>query len=165
MGDESAAAGRPPRYADQLREIASLAQTYRERLAAHLDLNDSALRAMEWLMIDGPMTPGELATAMSLTPGAMTMIVDRLEATGHAHRERDEGDRRRVKVVPTPASVGVARAQLGPLVREVNARVGKYSDEERALVERFLDDVEESYRLGITAVGAAPDVGEADPPA
>lgn len=162
LENDASARPRSPRYAEQLREIAALTREYRERLAARLDVNDSALRAMELLMMHGPSTPGELAAAMSITPGAMTTIVDRLEATSHAHRSRDDNDRRRVLVVPAPASVAAARAQLTPLLRELDSRVSAYSDAERALVERFLSDVEESYRVGIAAI-AVPDSGGTGP--
>jgi DNA-binding MarR family transcriptional regulator len=46
----------------------------------------------------GSMTPGEIAQATSLTTGAVTTVIDRLERSGYAVRERDPEDRRRVVV-------------------------------------------------------------------
>ena len=41
------------------------------------------------------ITAGELATAVGLSPGAVTTALDRLEARGFVSRERDPADRRR----------------------------------------------------------------------
>lgn len=89
---------------------------------------------------DHPVTAGELATLTGLTSGAITGVIDRLEAAGLAHRERDVQDRRRVvvKAAPTahqrvaPLFDGIGRAAL-----EITAR---YGDEELAAIERYLVD-------------------------
>lgn len=141
--------GGPPRYAQQIREIALLDEQFRERLAASLALNSTALDAMEWLMREGPLTPGELATRLRLTPGGVTNLVNRLEATGHAHRETSAGDGRSVRVVPTPASVTTAVARLQPLIGDMVQRTDGYSADELATIERFLGDIAESYSAGI----------------
>lgn len=147
-----------PRYARQLREVAGLHADFMSRLAASLDLNATALDAMEWLMAEGPLTPSDLAARLHLTPGGVTNLVNRLEATGHAHREQAPGDGRSVRVVPTPASVATALERLGPLIGEMTERTGTYTAAEMATIERFLGDVSESYAAGIdglTSPGSA----------
>lgn len=44
---------------------------------------------------DGPATPGALATALGVTPGAVTQLVAGLAALGLVQQERDPGDGRR----------------------------------------------------------------------
>jgi DNA-binding MarR family transcriptional regulator len=52
---------------------------------------------------DGPHhRAGQLAELLSLTTGATTGVVDRLEAAGFALRESDPADRRRVIIRPLP---------------------------------------------------------------
>lgn len=149
-----------PRYARQIREIVGLHTDFTDRLAASLDLNATALDAMEWLMSEGPLTPSDLAARLHLTPGGVTNLVNRLEATGHAHREQAPGDGRSVRVVPTPASVATALARLRPMIGEMTARTGTYSAAEMATIERFLEDVSDSYAAGIHGLT---DPGSASP--
>jgi DNA-binding MarR family transcriptional regulator len=141
-----------PRYADQLRRISALGQRFHGKLAAALRLNATSLDAMEWLEREGPLTPTELAARLGVTPAAVTGVIDRLEATGHARRERRGVDRRSVHIVPNPASLADAARELGPLIGELRARLGDYTPEEMAVIERFLDDVAASYQAGIDAV-------------
>ena len=153
---ESEMPATPPRYAELVREIALLDQRFRTALAESLALNPTALTAMEWLMREGPLTPGELATRLGLTPGAVTGLLNRLEATGHAHRHHDTADGRSLRIVPAAASIATATERLMPLIMQLGARTGRYSADEMALIERFLDDVAESYRAGIDSLEPPP---------
>lgn len=141
-----------PQYADQLRRIAALDERFRLLLARSLDLNFSALEAMEWLMRDGPLTPSELAERLSLTPGAVTGVIKRLEGTGHAHREASDRDGRSVRIAAEPESVRLATERLLPLIRDISGRADRYSEAEMAVVHRFLDDVTQAYRAGIDSL-------------
>lgn len=48
-------------------------------------------------------TPGQLAAALQMTPGAITNTLDRLEATGLAVVEPDPADKRKKRVAMTAA--------------------------------------------------------------
>lgn len=138
---------RLPRHVDQLREIAALSQRVQQGLARELAVNGTALDAMEVLSREGPMTHGALAERLRVTPGAVTGVINRLESTGHAHRE-NRTDRRTLWVVPSPASLDRARDLMTPLSAELRRRTADYTPEQLALVERFLDDVAAAYRVG-----------------
>jgi len=47
------------------------------------------------LLMDGPAAPGDLATRLGLTTGAMTKVLDRLQAGGYITRSSDPAGRRR----------------------------------------------------------------------
>jgi DNA-binding MarR family transcriptional regulator len=53
-------------------------------------------------------TPTFLGQRMSLTSGAMTSLVDRLEAEGYVTRQPDPDDRRGVLVTLTPSGIEIA---------------------------------------------------------
>lgn len=142
----------PPRYTQQLREISRLTQRFHARMAASVELNDTALDALEQLMNEGPLTPSELAARLQVSPAAVTGVIDRLAATGHAHRERDDVDRRSVRIVPNPDSLRTAADRIRPLVAELSRRMAPYSPAELAVIERFLDDVADAYEAGIEAI-------------
>src|SRR4051812_23269315 len=110
---------------------------------------------------DHPVTAGELATLTGLTSGAITGVIDRLEAAGLAHRERDSQDRRRVVVKAAATAIervaplfeGIGRASL-----EMTAR---YGDEELDAIERYLVDclemlTEQTKRLRAKEPSAQP---------
>lgn len=88
----------------------------------------------------GRRTPTELAARLQLSTGAITGLVDRLEAAGLAQRRRHATDRRKVMVELTEAGVGttgVIQAQLSQAMRRCTAT---FSGEQRAVVLRFLHD-------------------------
>src|SRR2546427_4471297 len=64
-------------------------------------LNRTDWRCLDILGTRGPMTAGQLADAVRLTTGAVTGVLDRLEAAGLVRRVRDTKDRRRVIVEVT----------------------------------------------------------------
>ena len=60
-------------------------------------LSATEFKALDILIRSGSVTAGELADRTGLTTGAVTGLVDRLEAAGFARRARDPHDRRRVR--------------------------------------------------------------------
>jgi DNA-binding MarR family transcriptional regulator len=68
-------------------------------------LNPTDLGSLCLLLLNGPAPAGRLAELTGLTTGAVTGVIDRLEAGGFVRRETDPADRRRVIVVPDPSRV------------------------------------------------------------
>jgi DNA-binding MarR family transcriptional regulator len=64
--------------------------------AAKNGLSITESKTISALMQEGPMTAGDLAKRLSLTTGAVTGVIDRLEAAGFARRTADPNDRRKV---------------------------------------------------------------------
>lgn len=93
----------------------------------------------------GPLGPSDLSARLGMTPPAVTELVDRLERAGHVDRHRDETDRRRVNLVPTASALTEVRAELAPLMTAVDRVARTYAAPDRAVVNRFLDDVIAAY--------------------
>ena len=79
-------------------------------------LRDIGLTYPQYLVLlvlwqDGERTMGEIANRLSLPPGGVTPIVERLETAGFVERRRDKNDRRVVHVALT--SSGEALKQAG----------------------------------------------------
>lgn len=66
--------------------------------AAQNNLLITDSKTISILMQEGSMTAGELASRLSLTTGAVTTVIDRLEKQGYAKRVADPNDRRKVIV-------------------------------------------------------------------
>lgn len=72
------------------------------------------LRALN-LLERGPVAPGFMARELRLSSGAVTALIDRIEAKGLVRRRRDPKDRRGVLVEPTRRMF----EELAPLYRGV----------------------------------------------
>jgi DNA-binding MarR family transcriptional regulator len=95
-------------------------------------------RCMDILEEHGCMTAGQLATAASLSTGAVTAVIDRLERAGYARRVGDPSDRRKVLVELTPECKALLEELMGPLGEDGFALLGPYSDEQLRLVIEFM---------------------------
>ena len=78
-----------------------------------------------------PITLNGLARHMGVTPGTMSLTIDRLEHKGYVVRLRDTADRRRVHVRLTAAGVRVRDASSVLDVALVEALVAKLNDADR----------------------------------
>jgi DNA-binding MarR family transcriptional regulator len=87
---------------------------------------------------DHPVTAGELAQLTGLTTGAITGVIDRLEAAGLAVRERDTGDRRRVVVKPAPQAMDRVMPLFEGIARASTKLASNYTDHELEIIERYL---------------------------
>ena len=119
--------------------------------ATRVGISRNDLRALN-LMEAGPTTPGTIARELSLTSGAVTSLIDRLEKRGLVLRSRDPDDRRGVRVEPTPAMFEA----LAPLYRGVAEGLAvlaaSYGADEEAQAARHLRDAARTYA---EAVGVA----------
>lgn len=88
-----------------------------EATGAYLGINRSDGRCIDLLEEHGPMSAGELAAAARLSPGAITTLVDRLEAQGYVARVRDPQDRRRVLIEVTEEARRLSWELYGPMAK------------------------------------------------
>src|SRR5215470_2482709 len=77
----------------------------RSALASGAGISPADLDALEHLEADGPLTQRELGDRLSLTSGAITMLVDRLEHGGWVRRRPHPADRRYVLVELSPQAL------------------------------------------------------------
>jgi DNA-binding MarR family transcriptional regulator len=97
------------------------------------------LLALENLDTDGGLGPSELARRLQLSTGAVTALVDRLEASGHAVRAAHPSDRRRVVVTRTAKASQELAHEAASMMGEIHRLADNLSDEERRAVGRFLE--------------------------
>ena len=95
--DESASFGLMLR---QLRDL-SRAALEAELAASGHELNFSQYITLKKLAM-GCVSPGELARAAELNPGAMTRVLDQLEGKGLLRRTADPDDRRALRITLEP---------------------------------------------------------------
>jgi DNA-binding MarR family transcriptional regulator len=121
---------------DALRASQNASDVFDETAAELLGVNRTDMRCMDIIERHVRITAGELADAAGVTTGAVTAVLDRMEAAGYARRIRDTADRRRVLVELTPLAHRVGELIWGPLAEAFQRMVKRYSTEQ---LELFLD--------------------------
>jgi DNA-binding MarR family transcriptional regulator len=122
-----------------IRSSQNVSEAFDEHVAAQVGINRTDLRCLDILEQRGPLTAGRLATAMHLSSGAITTLVDRLERAGFAQRRRDTEDRRRVLVELVPGRVERAFPYYEPLYHGTVRLLESHSNEEIELMIDFLE--------------------------
>jgi DNA-binding MarR family transcriptional regulator len=110
---------------------------YSQTVADRLGMSSSDLHCLNLLSMLGPMTAGQLSRLTGLTTGAVTRMVDRLEAAGCVARRADAADRRKVIIDKLPNPTGVSEL-MAPLGQRLGVIVSELPEEDRAAVLRFL---------------------------
>jgi DNA-binding MarR family transcriptional regulator len=129
-----------------LREVIEQSADYSRMIGAHLDVNPTDFEAMEHLIEQGPMTAGDLAKAVGISPGSATVMIDRLVAVGHVTREPNPNDRRGVLVAPNPKSVAQAWKHISPLILASEKALADLKPAERKAIELYLTKMLEVYK-------------------
>lgn len=127
-------------FAVRLRRLTGEVNRVVHGFAAGQGLHATDVQALAAILdADEPMTPGRLRDRLGLTSGAVTACLDRLERAGHIRRTRESADRRVVHLHYAPEARAVARAFFRPLAAATEATRARFSDDELAVVLRFLD--------------------------
>lgn len=129
------------REPEPVRQLMEQAISAHEAVAAQLRLSPSDLRCLNLVASEPDMTPSRLAEVSGLTAGAITGVLDRLEADGFVRRLPDASDRRRSTIeLDTQRWADVDRA-YAPLVRRADSLGRGLDDRRRGAVERYLADL------------------------
>lgn len=119
------------------RVLTSLSQRVQQRLEQH------GLTHAQWMPLfkahrGDATTVAELSRFCDTDPGAMTRMVDRLEAKGLMTRERSTLDRRVVHVGLTPEGERVAREIPAVLAQTLNEHLAGFSGDEYETLKQLL---------------------------
>lgn len=93
------------------------------RIADDLGITPTDFRAVVYITSNADATPKVLSDYLDLTTGAMTSLLDRLEAAGLVRRQPNPRDRRSVILVSTPAGADVVAEVTIQYTRAFDAAV------------------------------------------
>jgi DNA-binding MarR family transcriptional regulator len=161
----STAPGRPSLSRRQL--LASLQQAGREQsnaavmfhtvVAARLGLSATDEKILDLLEREGPVPAGRLVERTGLAPSSITAAIDRLERNGFVRRGRDSLDKRRVTVELRIERVAEAQPLFSDLADRLTRLYRGYTDEELAVVLRFLQESTTAQRAATEELTRLPD--------
>ena len=101
----------------QVGELARLNQgatnLFDERIGDFFGINNTDGRCLDIISQHGRLSAGQLANQSGLTTGAVTAVIDRLEAAGYVRRNRDPLDRRKIWIEPTDHTVKLVEIIFG----------------------------------------------------
>jgi DNA-binding MarR family transcriptional regulator len=87
---------------NQMQYLGQMASTetalFHQAAAAKVGLGITDMKTVSTLLLEGPMTAGQLAQRLNLTTGAVTNVINRLEQRNFVKRAPDAKDRRKVIV-------------------------------------------------------------------
>ena len=128
----------PDRLTGDLQRFGLQRDRMRALLARQTGMSLTDLDALEHLEADGPLTQRDLGARLSLTSGAVTMLVDRLEKAGWARRRPHPGDRRYVLIELTPHAAASVPHELDAYHAAIRELAEALPAAERAVIARYL---------------------------
>jgi MarR family transcriptional regulator, multiple antibiotic resistance protein MarR len=103
-----------------------------------LDITAAQFAIMAHLAFNLADSASALCSGMDYDPGAMTRMVDRLEAKGFIRRVRERGDRRKLRLELTEEGKAAFPKMKARVVVVLNRLLGDFSKAEAAKLREFL---------------------------
>jgi DNA-binding MarR family transcriptional regulator len=125
---------------------------FRNTLAKGLGLNLTESLCMAILGLRSEVAPTQLASLVGLTTGAMTTMLDRLEARGFITRRPNPRDRRGILIIATEAYQAAAQKLVAGVQKDHHALLSSYGEDELEIIREFLEKFTENLARNSTDV-------------
>lgn len=134
-----------------LRRYRAADQEMRRRTRDSMGMGETDLLALRYVLRaerEGEvLTPGTLAKRLGISTASTTVLIDRLERSGHLARRPHPSDRRSLVVVSTTDSDAEVRQTLGRMHRAMIDVADSLEPQELVAVARFLSGMIEAVEL------------------
>jgi DNA-binding MarR family transcriptional regulator len=127
---------------------------FHQAAAARYGLGITDMKTLSVLMQEGAMTAGRIAQRLSLTTGAVTSLIDRLERRGLVTRAPDPNDRRKVIVIVNQQTLNEGENIYLAIGQAFNALYASFTTEELAFLESFFQAASELTRSEIARLAS-----------
>ena len=123
----------------QFRYVSANSVMFSQVVAGKVGLHSTDNECLDFLLLNGPSTAGQLARYTGLTTGAVTAMVDRLVKAGYVRREHSEDDRRKVVVIPNQEKI---EQEIAPHSMHMGTALvtlcAEFSEDELAVILLFM---------------------------
>jgi len=145
---------------EEMRGYGATFTEFSRRFAAWLDLHyTDAVALLEISAAEergDPLSPARLSERISLSSGATTALINRLEHAHHVVRTREHSDRRVVTLHTTEHVGELASQYFGPLAARFDEMMSHYSPEVLRQFETFIVDLRNTMELHLREASASP---------
>lgn len=138
-----------------LHAILMINDDLKHALCRHLGINETDFQALQHLMLDRPLTPGELAGKLNISSASTTALVDRMSERDYLMRSAHPTDRRSFLLYPSPRAVTRTMSALQPLLADAELGIQKLGPDEQHAVVRYLEGVLAAMRTQIDTLHPA----------
>lgn len=108
-------------------------------MSRFLGINRTDARCIDIIDRHQKVTAGVLASDSGLTTGAVTVVIDRLEAVGYVVRTRDAADRRKVWISCTPVANEISSRLFAHFQLLTPLLIARYTPDQLAAIVEFLE--------------------------
>lgn len=133
----------------QLMDLLTLQLRFRRHMQDGLGVDSPGLTTMIHLAQVGSDTPTAIAHTLETSTAATSLVLNRLETSGHISRQPHPTDRRKVVVMPTPASIASAYERANPVIEGIDQLTATLSPAERSTVAEFLEGLIHVYEAAL----------------
>lgn len=130
---------------DRLMGLLSLQLRFRRHMQEGLGVDSAGLTTMIHLAGSGSDTPTAIAHALEASTAATSLMLNRLEASGHITRQPHPNDRRKVIVTPAKASIASAYELANPVIAGIDRLTASLTPEQRSTVAGFIEGLTHVY--------------------
>jgi len=121
-----------------IRRMTALGVLISDLVAERVGLTSNDLECLDLIVLGGgKAAPGDLVKASGLTSGAITGVIDRLEAAGCVRRQPDDSDRRKFVLVPQPGRIAELSAYYAPVQEAMHDLWSTYTTQQLATLVDF----------------------------
>jgi DNA-binding MarR family transcriptional regulator len=145
-----------------LRRIIRAIDLHSRSLVHRYGLTGPQLIVLKELVESSPLTVGQLARAVNLSPATVTGILDRLELKALVERLRSTSDKRKVMVSHTPKAAEIVAAAPPLLQEHFTAALGALSDWEQTQILSSLQRIVALMEAGDVDAGPILTTGPVD---
>lgn len=136
------------RLMDGLRAFGANYTEFTHRFATWLGLHSTDAAALAEILYaedkGSPLSPARLSERVSLSSGATTILLNRLELAGHIVRTREHTDGRIVTLRSSPDIRPRAEEFFGPYAARMAAEMSRYTPERLQQFEDFIGHLRET---------------------
>jgi DNA-binding MarR family transcriptional regulator len=140
----------------QMQFLGQMASTetalFHQEAAAKLGLGITDMKTVSTLLLEGPMTAGQLAQRLNLTTGAVSNVIDRLEQRNFVKRAPDAKDRRKVIVAVNQEKLAPSDNVYRSMGEAFEKLLETYSTQELEFLVQFYQASIELTKLEIAKI-------------
>jgi len=130
----------------ECRRLHAAIDAFDQAAADALDISRGDLRCLN-LLEHGALSPTALASALRMTTGSVTALVDRLESKQLVNRDRHPDDRRAILVSATPKVFATLGLTYRRCAERLEALVKGYPTSQRRLAIKVLADTAAAWKI------------------